>query len=1030
MHFGIREKVALLVMLATAASALLVAQVLTHRATAILREHELVDLGDEASLRGWVIMDKIEGLRDDLINIAFSPSFQEEVAGGRPREDLQVLAKGLCNRYWEDHLRVDLVYFDGEERRTQLIEEKAVIPEDSAWFPESDARAGARLHLSKIQRMVLTRANLPGVESVTRTEPVVWAVAPLDQFGRFTGGRPVYVRIMMTLRQNPSPRHLLVLENMEGEHLVRPDEYDSEKHGNDDVFRNLSKSAELEEALEERASAPITGGSAKVDRLRRMDYVKLNSPYFFREGTPSTELTDALNERDEDEVDAFFTQLVVEVAPLGNVGGTRGGVREIRLLSRSREELKQLEEIVETAFARAFPNVNSQFDWRAVVECDEIHSWAVKLVIGSGDAGSSYLMHYAVLDDELASSIEYEMTTVQNVAFLVAAGFGILGFLIAMHFIRPLRRMTITAQKITETRRESLPKQVASLAQRIDTKRRDEVGDIARASKRLFEELAVFQGELEERVSSRTKELRRANAELEKANDKLKSLSHEKDAFVAKVSHDLRQPLNAIFLQVEALKLSELDAGQKKDVERIHAHAARELNLVNDILEYQKIIMGAERLKKESVGIPQLLEDLRESHEPSASEKGVLFETGHEKEALQLEADERRLRQILGNLVGNACKFTREGKISVEARTREINAEPWIEFTVTDTGRGMSPEEQSKAFVPFVSNKKENAGGSGLGLSICKELVGQMGGRIGFVSELGKGSHFSVFLPVVPTSEHYSAPAESDGQTATALEDDSKPLLLPSEATVLVIDDDQSVRELLRRTLEMEGYKVLTAIDGNQGLEMAENHLPDAITLDVVMPGGKDGWQVLHELKESPRTQAIPVIMVSVMAEHENGLTLDVEDFLVKPIDVNRLSRLIHRVTSKTPQQNLLLVDDDVASLEAMERFLEEAGWQTLKATNGREALDLLSKTLPAAIILDLLMPEMDGFEFLSRLRADAQLKNIPVIVLTGKDPNEEELKFLKERVTKVVKKGRYAASDLIQMIQARIQGSAGQGLP
>ena len=219
-----------------------------------------------------------------------------------------------------------------------------------------------------------------------------------------------------------------------------------------------------------------------------------------------------------------------------------------------------------------------------------------------------------------------------------------------------------------------------------------------------------------------------------------------------------------------------------------------------------------------------------------------------------------------------------------------------------------------------------------------------------------------------------------------------------------------------------EGYKVITAVDGNEGLELAQRHLPDAITLDVVMPGGKDGWQVLHDLKESPRTQSIPVVMVSVMAEQENGLSLDVEDYLVKPIDVNRLSRVIHRITSQSPQRNLLLVDDDVGSLEAMERYLEEAGWQTLSANNGREALEMLSKTLPAAIILDLLMPEMDGFEFLEHLRADEQLKAIPVIVLTGKDPNEEELRFLRERVTNVVKKGRQAASDLVQVIHSRIQ--------
>lgn len=1022
MYFGIRGKVALLVMLATAASALLVAKVLTDRATVILREHELVDLGDEASLRGWTLMDRIEGLRDDLINIAFSPTFQANVAADKSREELRSMAEGLCTRYWEHHLRVDLVSLEEGSLETVIIEEKAQLQTEGGWFPDRNARAGARLHLSPIQRVRLVRTDVPGVESFTRIEPVVWAVAPLDQFGRLTGGKPIYVRIMMSVRQDPSPRHLLVLESESGETLVRHDENDPEENGNDEIFRRLSDCRELAEAIAERNLGPVTGGDSKVDRLTLTEYVPLETPYYFREGTPGSGLSRAIEETDEKGVENFLQRLEAEIAPIGRVGGIQAGVREIRMLARSRESLAQLEEIVETALAREFPEHFRSIDWRAVVECDEIHSWAVKLIIGNGENSSSYLMHYAVFDDELASSIEYEMTSVRNVAFLVAAGFGIIGFLIAMHFIRPLKRMTLTAQRITESRPENFHEQVAKLASRIETRHRDEVGDIARASKRLFEEIAAFQEELEKRVSDRTRELRRANTELEKANDKLQTLSHEKDAFVAKVSHDLRQPLNAIFLQVEALKLSELDEGQQRDVARIHAHAARELNLVNDILEYQKIIMGAERLTRDEIDVPALLADLRESYSPGLEKKGVEFAIHHDEDALRLFGDDRRIRQVLGNLVGNACKFTREGRVAVEARSREIHGDPWIEFTVTDTGRGMSPEEQAKAFVPFVSNKKDNAGGSGLGLSICRELVAQLGGRIGFVSELGKGTHFSVFLPVEPTSEQYRESDEEEESSESANADDTERERRPRDGTILVVDDDAAVRELLRRMLEAEGYRVIEARDGKEGVALALQHLPDAITLDVVMPGGKDGWDVLHELKDSPRTQSIPVVMVSVMAEQEGGVTLDVEDYLVKPIDVDRLSRVIHRVTGQSPQRNLLLVDDDEDSLDAMSRVLEEAGWQTLRATDGAAALEMLSKTLPAAIVLDLIMPGMDGFEFLERIRADDQLREIPVIVITGKDPDAAEQEFLRERVTTVLRKGKNAGSDLIRTIHSRLR--------
>ncbi|MDF1858783.1 MAG: response regulator [Verrucomicrobiales bacterium] len=1026
MYFGIRGKVALLIILATAASALLVAKVLTYRATAVLREHELVDLGDEASLRGWVLMDQIEGLREDLINVAFSPTFQEDVSEEKPREELLSMARGLCRRNWDEHLRVDLVTFEDGEKKTTLIAEKGKFKEEDLWFPGSDERAGARLHLSPIQRLHVVRTNIPGREEVARFEPMIWAVAPLDQFGQKAGVKPTYIRIGMTLHDEPSPRHLFVLENSEGAQLVRHDEADPLERGNDSVFLSLSKHPDFLKALKEREEETETTeeeiAHPKVDRLSRAEYVKLAGNYYFQEGIPNARLRLAFENKSDEEMDDFLQHLQIEIDPIGRVGGLQAGVKEVRMLARSREDLAQLRAIVTSALEHNFADSFETIDWRNVVECDEIHSWAVKLTIGNGENAREYLLHYAVLDDELASSIEYEMLSVQNVAFLVAGVFGIIGFLFAMHFIRPLKEMTKTAQTITETHPENLYTQVAGLARRLDIKRRDEVGDIARASKRLFEELVAFHEQLEQRVSDRTRELRRANTDLEKANDKLMSLSHEKDAFVAKVSHDLRQPLNAIFLQVEALKLSDLDDGQKNDVERIHAHAARELNLVNDILEYQKIIMGAETLTKNEISIPGLLDDLAEAFHPSLDGKEVTFETSHDESLPTLVADDRRVRQVLGNLIGNACKFTKEGSVTLEARTREIDNTPWVEFTVTDTGRGMSPEEQSKAFIPFVSNKKDNPGGSGLGLSICKELVGQLGGRIGFVSELEKGTHFSVFLPLIPTSEHYEATQDEmlPVKNFDSAEEDS--LIEPRDATILVIDDDLKVRELLRRMLESEGYQVMVAEDGNQGLEMASQHLPDAITLDVVMPGGKDGWEVLRELKDSERTQSIPVVMVSVMAEQEQGLALDVEDYLVKPIDVDRLSRVILRATGQFPQRNLLLVDDDADSLEAMSRILEEAGWQTIIAHDGAEALEMLSKTRPAAIILDLLMPAMDGFEFLHHLEQDDQLKTIPVIVLSGKDPSEAEQEYLHDRVTTVLKKGRHAASDLVSNINAKLQ--------
>ena len=1013
---------ALLVMLATAASAFLVAQMLSKRAEELLRAHELVDLGDEASLRGWELIDQVEGLRDDLLSVSNNSEFRDQFEAGMSQEELLKMARSLCRRYWKNHVRVEIITLkDGKELITPLTT-KAEILKGESWFPPSEAKAGAQLHMSPIERLYLKRTDLiPDEEPIERWQTVVWAVAPLGKMD----GNPSFIRILMVLSEVRSPRHFFTLENADGVRLSYHDEFEDMSRGNNEKFFNLSKNEELLEALNRsrsRNSDPADiQEEPKVERLHRQEQVDLATPYFFQEGVPGETLLAAINEDNPDDLSDFMLQQQVKFAPLGQFGGVAAKTDQIRLLTQTKEKMLQLQVAIDEALTERYKEANDGLNWREIVECDQINSWAVRLLIGSPSDPDEYLIHYAVLDDELASSIASEMTSVRTVAILVALGFGLIGFFIAIHFIRPLKRMTKTALRITESERDGFHQKVAELARDLDIKRKDEVGDIARASKRLFEELIAFQEELEHRVNDRTRELRRTNSELEKAYEKLMSLSHEKDAFVAKVSHDLRQPLNAIFLQVEALRLSDLDEEQSSDVDRIHAHAARELNLVNDILEYQKIIMGAETLSKDEIDLKVLLRELEESFAPGAKKKGLLFSQRTHTDVETMVADDRRVRQVLGNLVGNACKFTKEGSVALEAQAREINDLPWIEFTISDTGRGMSPEEQAKAFVPFVSNKKDNAGGSGLGLSICKELVTQMGGKIGFVSELGKGTHFSVFLPCSPSSEHYEPKEAPAFSQPTQGDEGSNAKPIPRDATVLVVDDDHKVREMLSRMLKAEGYQVMTAVDGNEGLKLAKEHLPDAITLDVVMPGGKDGWEVLNELKGSPDTQSIPVIMVSVMAEQEYGGALDVEDYLVKPIDFNRLSRVIQRVTDQSASQSLLLVDDDTDSLAAMSRILEEAGWTTLQAHDGAEALETLSKTRPAAIILDLLMPVMDGFEFLEKMQENEHLRSIPVIVLSGKDPSEAEQEFLRERVTLVLKKGQKSADELVRTINAKI---------
>ncbi len=1037
MTFGIREKISLLVILATAGSALLVQRGLREKAQEVLRDHEIVDLGDEASLRGWQLADRVDGLAEDLMNLAFSSEFQDAVVADLSAEALNETAQKYCRRYWTEYLHIDIIEEDGPDKSFKTIHSPVDLRAEDLWEPEDGIFIGAQMHLSPIQRYDVTYPATEIEPEITQGTPMIWGIAPLNQFAMAFEGPRRYIRIASRLGSGTSnsPRHFYILENADGETLQRADELLPIGEGNDAVFQSLSQDQLLTDKIDSWDSDDPDAQQPRVAKLVKQEFVKLDRNYYFLEGTPNPGLRAGL---DFDSDGTYLEELRSQTRDIGRVGGI-SGVKEIRLLAPSREALETLRDATTDVLKEHFSTEYDGIDWRGVVECDEIHTWSVQVLIGNGDNLDRYLIHYAVMDDELASSVNHELKTLRKNAILIAGCAGILAFIIAMLFIRPLKQMTHTAQQITKSRGDNLSSQLQSLISGLATSRRDEVGDISRASKRLFEEIIEAQEHLEQRVQDRTADLRKVNYDLEQANVQLMSLSHEKDAFVAKVSHDLRQPLNAIFLQIEALKLSELDTMQLDDVDKIQSHAQRELNLVNDILEYQKIIMGAETLVRDEVDIAALATDLESTYQPTAAAKDIGFSLTVADEIGSLTADDRRLRQVLGNLLGNACKFTKEGQVSLHIEPQTVRGEEWVEFTVADSGRGMSPEEQSKAFVPFVSNKKDNAGGTGLGLSICKELTERMGGRIGFVSELGSGTSFSLLMPRVATSEHYDTDEEKSADGSPA-----KPALASSAheaaaqiaqhadakpgghgAKVLVIDDDPSVRELLKRLLEGDGYRVLTAEDGAEGLAIARSEHPEAITLDVVMPGDLDGWAVLKELKNHPDTEGIPVIMVSIMAEADNGFALDVEDYLVKPVDMDRLSRVVSRVTSSSLQRNLLIVDDDVDSRETLGRLLKESGWESHYAGNGVEALAALKVTRPAAIVLDLMMPEMDGFEFLKVVQDDEQLATIPVIVMTGKEPSREELIFLEERVGMILKKeddsgSRRVLQTITQKLQSR----------
>ena len=374
-----------------------------------------------------------------------------------------------------------------------------------------------------------------------------------------------------------------------------------------------------------------------------------------------------------------------------------------------------------------------------------------------------------------------------------------------------------------------------------------------------------------------------------------------------------------------------------------------------------------------------------------------------------MHSDMTRIRQVLLNLLSNASKFTEGGKVTIEAARSAANGRDDIVLKVVDEGIGMSPEQVEKVFEAFTqadSSTTRNYGGTGLGLAITKTFCEMLHGKIVCTSAPGKGSTFTVRLP-----------ADAAATTAAAEDDSVEIVGAPGSQTVLVIDDDPNVRDLLSRHLDKSGYRVATASAGPDGLKRARELRPDAITLDVLMPG-MDGWAVLAALKDDEALSDIPVIMVSMLDDRSLGYSLGAADYLTKPVEHARLLSVLHKhCPAKGPGQ-VLIIEDDAATREMIRRMLNKAGWPTAEAENGLIGLERLAEAAPAAILLDLMMPEMDGFEFLARLRKKQAWQAIPVIVVTAKTLSAADHKRLKGSVEMLVEKGGDEIGTILSSLQ------------
>jgi PAS domain S-box-containing protein len=552
--------------------------------------------------------------------------------------------------------------------------------------------------------------------------------------------------------------------------------------------------------------------------------------------------------------------------------------------------------------------------------------------------------------------------------------------------------------------------------------------------KKAEDEIHRMNEELEGRVRLRTLELEEAKAKLELALDGALEASRSKDAFLASMSHELRTPLNAIIGFAEMLIEDADDEGYPDivpDLKKIHLAGKHLLDLINDILDLAKIESGTMRLDLAEFSVDELLDKIKALTTPLAKQNGneLVFEAG---EALgRVKADEKRVRQVLLNLLSNACKFTDKGRVTLRA-DREPGLEgDWIVFSVTDSGIGMSAEQMEKLFQAFYqvdSSTTRKRGGTGLGLAITRTFCDMMGGSVQVASEPGQGSTFTVRLPAVVVPVQASAarsqePAKNQPPLprlpADAMPRDTRGV---TSGLVLVIDDDANVRELVERFLNKEGLQVRTAANGEDGLRLARELRPAAITLDVMMPG-IDGWALLAALKTDPATAEIPVIMLTIVDNHQRGYALGVADYLTKPIDWPRLGAVLQKLNRASSAAPVLVVEDDSTSRELVCRLLAREGRAAVPAENGRVALDRLAEGLrPALILLDLMMPEVDGFQFLEEFRNHPEFGTVPVVVVTAKELTAEDRRRLNGSVTQILSKGAVSQDQLLDQLRDYVQ--------
>jgi len=522
-----------------------------------------------------------------------------------------------------------------------------------------------------------------------------------------------------------------------------------------------------------------------------------------------------------------------------------------------------------------------------------------------------------------------------------------------------------------------------------------------------------------------------ARIEAVTARDDAEAANRTKSAFLANMSHELRTPMNAIIGYSEMLAEEAEDAGVEEfipDLNKIQSAGTHLLSLINDILDLSKIESGKMTVYLEAFDVKSLVEDVAATVKPLLAKNNNQLILNIQPDLGPMTSDLTKVRQTLFNLLSNASKFTENGTITLSTQLDQSGLSSNVTFAVQDTGIGMTPEQCGKLFQAFSqadASTTRKYGGTGLGLAISRRFCQILGGDITVASIPGTGSTFTVILPLqsvdTTATEHHSETPTPQTKPATAATQSAD--TGSSRGVIVVIDDDANVRHLMERFLNREGFTVHTAADGASGVALVRQYKPMAVTSDIMMPG-MDGWSVLSAIKSDPEISDIPVIMLTMGDTQELGFALGAFDFLSKPLDRNQLLKALERINlPASSETEILIVEDDRDTRELLQRTLEREGWKVITATDGVNAIELLAGAtrVPDLVLLDLMMPRLDGFGVLDAIRKNPLWASIPVVILTAKDLTIDERMLLSQSSAAILEKGAVPPSEVLENLRSQL---------